>query len=1276
MGKAEKALAEQWPNVAFTTLPNAFPHSHPHLAVSRLLGYRLLITLAIQELRSRSLDDEEEKTPHIIDVGGRLSYAAQQNRDYPRHQVFCNQPKLSNEDYMRAEQPGVPQCDHTFQTCQCCPNAVMLFNHSLYYIPLRELVDGMARRKHRGRAVAIALVHTWPDVAGKLAEAKYERVEEDTIRMTVPGGRTYQHPAMNWLVTTPGNRLRTELGVLMWDVVRHIGNPQQPPIACVYKFVLQENAILDQAPNIPAPPAWEQVDQWRDVYSGPLQGPNTLRLGELDLRTEATLAIGKIIIFRFAGHKSVIVPKKPLYDAIISMVGKIKTNDEYRSLLNRIKSHLDQTDYPSEYKAQITPIIGALALTRSAALDRVAADHIQASRDELDDHAVASVNAFQPRPYWRRLLDQVTALPGDAIAFSTDCLNNYRYRRYSAIIGDTTRFASKYWWLLIIMYGCHKLRRTAAARRLLRHMLTGASDATQRIIGPSPSVPSTDTTSIKYFESIIDGLSQQSDQARVALKPLRDHVRWLRLFAVGLVTPLLEEMLKSGLAMAAGTTRSVTATAFGLVEWGARSFAAAGFPACAMHALTGRFGILGGILVHAAFNSAIVLAQDGSVAPGAGPLLVTIGGAVAGCVATSLLGMQNIATAQPHSDTNANTAPHIAVPEFKTVTPPAIISTANTSKDLAPTTATVRVRTGYPVGAAGKAYAQALGLVVLPAPAVVASTQFSERVSVTARAFPDIFPATSLTDQRAYAEFLEDYCTHLFGPPLKLYPVARQAFLAHYPPAQRRQYEQAFLELDRGADPFTRRNLRIGLFIKLEALVGKVIVTDYASELKSCPDAASQRDSIQPAIDVTPRMISAREGVFQVTVGPTIAALQAHLCSMMNQASHVFITAATTSQKVGAWLLWAQRHGYVGWDEDKTKFDASTKGWKHKLLINQLEKHFSLPKRVCDLLRATLDWKRGRSSHGVEFISTGGETNSGDFTTFINNSLHNYVDKSFVLWQMTGFIPALMHHRSPIHATADLPMEQEDHYFALGGRDCQHHSLNLAHPIRQPPILHLVAGDDAVTLVHQPQWTARTGIPAGPHVLAHIITRYLQLGQIVTGTWRPQIRDVDYCSGMVWPMGDHWLFGPTPGRILTKMPWVKVDVRAKMDRRGRHQTGLTLLRGNALGVWPICQHIPILREYVLHILQNTSHITAKPAVLYRTFSYLSDVLAPGISPGGETFHGYHANTLSALYDRYGWSPTTLTGWSAFLDQHTLTAETSIFARYAPLDAVFARDCVP
>ncbi len=76
----------------------------------------------------------------------------------------------------------------------------------------------------------------------------------------------------------------------------------------------------------------------------------------------------------------------------------------------------------------------------------------------------------------------------------------------------------------------------------------------------------------------------------------------------------------------------------------------------------------------------------------------------------------------------------------------------------------------------------------------------------------------------------------------------------------------------------------------------------------------------------------------------------------------------------------------------------------------------------------------------------------------------------------------------------------------------------------------------------------------------------------------------EFCQQRPWPVLDELVpkivWGPKPGRLMAKMPWTHLNVKASTAR--------AMLRGNALGFYASTRHVPFAREYVDTILRLTS----------------------------------------------------------------------------------------
>lgn len=88
------------------------------------------------------------------------------------------------------------------------------------------------------------------------------------------------------------------------------------------------------------------------------------------------------------------------------------------------------------------------------------------------------------------------------------------------------------------------------------------------------------------------------------------------------------------------------------------------------------------------------------------------------------------------------------------------------------------------------------------------------------------------------------------------------------------------------------------------------------------------------------------------------------------------------------------------------------------------------------------------------------------------------------------------------------------------------------------------------------------------------------------------MNDLEYCSGLFYPVGNTRIWGPKPGRVLYKTGWVKAD-------GGQVKTlenGMAELRGTINGLLTTVSHVPVLADLFYNIMEKMNragHIKAK-----------------------------------------------------------------------------------
>lgn len=68
----------------------------------------------------------------------------------------------------------------------------------------------------------------------------------------------------------------------------------------------------------------------------------------------------------------------------------------------------------------------------------------------------------------------------------------------------------------------------------------------------------------------------------------------------------------------------------------------------------------------------------------------------------------------------------------------------------------------------------------------------------------------------------------------------------------------------------------------------------------------------------------------------------------------------------------------------------------------------------------------------------------------------------------------------------------------------------------------------------------------------------------------PSVADVEYCSGIFWPIMGCLVWGPKPGKVMAKFGHNKGNLPIKKEKQ--------ILLGTAIGMEPLCNHVPILGD--------------------------------------------------------------------------------------------------
>lgn len=195
---------------------------------------------------------------------------------------------------------------------------------------------------------------------------------------------------------------------------------------------------------------------------------------------------------------------------------------------------------------------------------------------------------------------------------------------------------------------------------------------------------------------------------------------------------------------------------------------------------------------------------------------------------------------------------------------------------------------------------------------------------------------------------------------------------------------------------------------------------------------------------------------------------------------------------------------------------------------------------------------RGKTSHGHFYERDGGRC-SGDPNTSVGNSLLNAMALLWALWVCMVSVQS---------------------------------------------IRIIVLGDDSVTAIKEK--------PDDPEFSDKIIHALQRLGFKVKLKVHEDPDLVEFCSGRFWCTTEGRVWGPKPGRWLSKIGFSV----------GSEEKPLTWFKGVLLGVKQNTAHVPVLGATVKHLLTMLTHVKAKAS---QPESYLKINVTKEHKPSPDTF---------------------------------------------------------
>lgn len=287
--------------------------------------------------------------------------------------------------------------------------------------------------------------------------------------------------------------------------------------------------------------------------------------------------------------------------------------------------------------------------------------------------------------------------------------------------------------------------------------------------------------------------------------------------------------------------------------------------------------------------------------------------------------------------------------------------------------------------------------------------------------------------------------------------------------------------------------------------------------------------------DFDPRAIQGCSAEMNVSYGPFIWRLSKNLGSVWNADNRICYTSGMTAEEIGDW------RGDFGEDDDLTIIELDE---------SRYDAHQSLGAHVCSGL-----------------LKKAGGMRDYDLPTFVENNVYRKVGTS-------------RHFRYAVDGTmtsgkADTSLSNS---FMNGCKlDCLLRRFGFA----DTEYKMLVNGDDSLVVVRRSLTTKRREA-----LKEYLVRENRKLGFTTKCKVRTDWHEVEYCSGLFWPVERGYVLGPKIGRRLPKMGF------------GLRQLDEAEVKSMVTGMRLELGHLPILSLYVAACERFTKTIKTKPGVTY------------------------------------------------------------------------------
>jgi hypothetical protein len=304
-------------------------HEHPILHLERERAER-------EAYRYIRMNLKRDKLPMqygaVVDIGGNASRHWREKR----HIVHSTCPILSTADVIRNfnHRHSPNRCTHTFQECTCVlAPAAYLSVDSIYYLT-PDMIVAACERAQLG--ILVTTHHEFNDAYGSFAdgEATYHLTDSATVSMAVRGNSySYCHSNLYWMKQG-------------WY---SCGTSQQPKFLCWSKLHSFPNHVItvfrvhsgmltfDQPISSPLLPSLQDVNYYGKVtISNPLNDKaNVSVVGEmLTMPNVNVYSWGPfLVVYEHANTSSMLCPKGLISEGAISVCGKPRTAETFRTLI-------------------------------------------------------------------------------------------------------------------------------------------------------------------------------------------------------------------------------------------------------------------------------------------------------------------------------------------------------------------------------------------------------------------------------------------------------------------------------------------------------------------------------------------------------------------------------------------------------------------------------------------------------------------------------------------------------------------------------------------------------------------------------------------------------------------------------------------------------------------------------------------------------------------------------------------------------------------------------